>query len=95
MNPEKRKTNSAKRTPPLHPPQSEFGLCRLGNTDFQDKSEFASFQNIGPLPADLGKRLCEFKNDMNIIKEEMELLGFKKGSIEMARVLVRMARELP
>ena len=84
-----------KQTPQRHPPQTEFGLCRLGNTDFQDKAEFVSFQNIGPISPDLGNRPGEFKNDMNIYAEEMELLGFKKGSKEMTQALVRMAKELP
>ena len=95
MNPEKRKENSARRTPPFHLPQTEFGLCRLGNTDFQDKGEFTSFANIGPLSPDLGTRPHEFSNDINIFVEEMELLGVKKGSLEMARSIVRIARELP
>lgn len=79
----------------FHPPQTEFGLCRFGNTDFQDKAEFISFANIGPIPVDFANRPGEFQNDMNIVAEEMVLLDFKKGSIEMARALVRMARTIP
>lgn len=108
MKNEKTKANEKKKIGPftICPKRTADGLSQLiflwwnkkgtfVETDFQDRAEFVSFQNIGPLPPELGKRPEEFKNDMNIITEEMELLGLKKGSYEMVRALALMAEEMP
>jgi hypothetical protein len=95
MNPDKRKENSQRRLPPLRPPQTEFGLCRLGNTDFQDAAERDSFAKIGPLPQDLCRQDGEFILDRKLFAEELILLDIKPVSIDFAQMMIRMVKDLP
>jgi len=70
-------------------------IPRFRGTDFRDAAEFIVFAQMGPLPADFGKREGEINTDQMFISFELAHAGIENGTVEFKDSMRRLLELRP